>query len=148
MKKELIELRVNGRTHEIAVEPSKLLLDVLREELGLTGAAVGDTITGQRLISGLKTTLISSLSGGQGLGSLGVLGHEFEVIHQKADFHVSEVNAEFVRQALLDFGELLPLGNPFGDGALLRVIKVHRLIRSNSAGLTSRIQLIFSSKIN
>ncbi|SRR6266581_5861618 len=41
MKKELIELRVNGRTHEIAVEPSKLLLDVLREELGLTGSKRG-----------------------------------------------------------------------------------------------------------
>src|SRR5438067_827591 len=43
------------------------------EELGLTGAAVGDTITGQRLISGLKTTLLSSLDGGKGLGSLGSL---------------------------------------------------------------------------
>ncbi len=28
MKKELIELRVNGRSHELAFEPSKLLLDV------------------------------------------------------------------------------------------------------------------------
>ncbi len=33
MKKELIELRVNGRTHELAIEPSKLLLDVLRQDL-------------------------------------------------------------------------------------------------------------------
>ena len=38
MKKELIELRVNGRTHEVAIEPSKLLLDVLREDLDLTGS--------------------------------------------------------------------------------------------------------------
>ena len=38
MKKELIELRVNGRTHELAVEPSKLLLDVLRQDLDLTGS--------------------------------------------------------------------------------------------------------------
>jgi aerobic-type carbon monoxide dehydrogenase small subunit (CoxS/CutS family) len=38
MKKELIELRVNGRTHELAVEPNKLLLDVLRQDLGLTGS--------------------------------------------------------------------------------------------------------------
>jgi flagellar hook-associated protein 2 len=43
------------------------------EELGLTGVAVGDTITGQRLISGLKTTLLSSLDGGKGLGTLGLL---------------------------------------------------------------------------
>ena len=27
MKKELIELRVNGREHELAIEPSELLLD-------------------------------------------------------------------------------------------------------------------------
>lgn len=38
MKKELISLRVNGRTHELAIEPSKLLLDVLREDLDLTGS--------------------------------------------------------------------------------------------------------------
>ena len=41
MKKELITLRVNGRTHELAVEPSKLLLDVLREDLRLTGSKRG-----------------------------------------------------------------------------------------------------------
>jgi aerobic-type carbon monoxide dehydrogenase small subunit (CoxS/CutS family) len=41
MKKELISLRVNGRTHELAVEPSKLLLDVLREDLRLTGSKRG-----------------------------------------------------------------------------------------------------------
>ena len=41
MKKELISLRVNGRTHELAVEPSKLLLDALREDLRLTGSKRG-----------------------------------------------------------------------------------------------------------
>ena len=41
MKKELISLRVNGRTQELAVEPSKLLLDVLREDLRLTGSKRG-----------------------------------------------------------------------------------------------------------
>jgi aerobic-type carbon monoxide dehydrogenase small subunit (CoxS/CutS family) len=41
MKKQLITLRVNGRTHELAVEPSKLLLDVLREDLRLTGSKRG-----------------------------------------------------------------------------------------------------------
>ncbi len=38
MKKELIELRVNGRAHELAIEPNKLLLDVLRQDLALTGS--------------------------------------------------------------------------------------------------------------
>ena len=38
MKKELIELRINGRTYELAIEPNKLLLDLLRQDLGLTGS--------------------------------------------------------------------------------------------------------------
>ena len=41
MKKQLIQLRVNGRTHELAVEPNKLLLDVLRQDLDLTGSKRG-----------------------------------------------------------------------------------------------------------
>jgi len=41
MKKELIELNVNGRTHEVAIEPSKLLLDALRQDLQLTGSKRG-----------------------------------------------------------------------------------------------------------
>src|SRR5246127_5139132 len=41
MKKELIQLRVNGRLHELAIEPSALLLDVLRQELQLTGSKRG-----------------------------------------------------------------------------------------------------------
>ena len=38
MKKQLIELRINGRAHELAIEPNKLLLDVLRQDLNLTGS--------------------------------------------------------------------------------------------------------------
>ena len=41
MKKQLIELKVNGRTREIAIDPSDLLIDVLREELELTGTKRG-----------------------------------------------------------------------------------------------------------
>ena len=41
MTKELIRLKVNGETHEVAVQPAKLLLDVLREDLGLTGSKRG-----------------------------------------------------------------------------------------------------------
>jgi carbon-monoxide dehydrogenase small subunit len=41
MKKELIELRVNGRGREVAIPPNKLLLDVLREDLDLTGSKRG-----------------------------------------------------------------------------------------------------------
>jgi aerobic carbon-monoxide dehydrogenase small subunit len=41
MKKELIELRINGRSYELAIEPSKLLLDALRQDLQLTGSKRG-----------------------------------------------------------------------------------------------------------
>ena len=41
MKKELIEMRVNGRRREVAIEPSQLLLDTLRQELELTGSKRG-----------------------------------------------------------------------------------------------------------
>ena len=41
MKKQLIELDVNDRMHELAIEPCALLLDVLRIDLGLTGSKRG-----------------------------------------------------------------------------------------------------------
>jgi flagellar hook-associated protein 2 len=43
------------------------------EALGLTTTAIGDTLTGSRLISGLRDTLVGSLRGGQGLGTLGTI---------------------------------------------------------------------------
>ncbi len=39
--KSVITLNINGQLHELAVRPSDLLLDVLREQLGLTGAKPG-----------------------------------------------------------------------------------------------------------
>ena len=39
--KTVITLTVNGALHELAVRPSDLLLDVLREQLGLTAAKPG-----------------------------------------------------------------------------------------------------------
>jgi aerobic-type carbon monoxide dehydrogenase small subunit (CoxS/CutS family) len=39
--KQRIELRVNGKDYELFVEPWKTLLDVLREDLGLTGGKSG-----------------------------------------------------------------------------------------------------------
>jgi len=38
MKKEKVSFTVNGEEHELLVEPNALLLNVLRDELGLTGA--------------------------------------------------------------------------------------------------------------
>ena len=41
MTKQLLTLRVNGETHTVAAEPHHTLLEVLREELGLTGTKHG-----------------------------------------------------------------------------------------------------------
>lgn len=38
MKKEKVSFTVNGESHEVLVEPNALLLNVLRDDLGLTGA--------------------------------------------------------------------------------------------------------------
>jgi carbon-monoxide dehydrogenase small subunit len=36
--KQLIQLRVNGELHEVIVEPWRTLLEVIRDDIGLTGA--------------------------------------------------------------------------------------------------------------
>lgn len=41
LKKRLLRLRVNGEIKEVATETSKTLLEVLREDLGLTGTKHG-----------------------------------------------------------------------------------------------------------
>jgi len=41
MKKQIIELKVNGDAYEVAVYPHRTLLEVLREEIGLTGSKEG-----------------------------------------------------------------------------------------------------------
>ena len=41
MTKELLQLRVNGERHTVAAEPHHTLLEVLREELQLTGTKHG-----------------------------------------------------------------------------------------------------------
>ena len=39
--RSIISLSVNGEEHQVSVRPSDLLLDVLREQLGLTAAKAG-----------------------------------------------------------------------------------------------------------
>jgi len=67
---ELIDLSTdNGGTFAV----SSINNSSTAEDLGLTGTAVGGTITSRRLEAGLKTTLLTSLNGGQGLGTLGTI---------------------------------------------------------------------------
>ena len=53
----LISLTVNGETREAMVEPRKLLVDVLREDFGLTGTHVGC----EHGVCGACTVLIDEL---------------------------------------------------------------------------------------
>jgi aerobic carbon-monoxide dehydrogenase small subunit len=41
LEKELMQLHINGQTHQLEVAPNRLLLEVLRQDLGLTGTKCG-----------------------------------------------------------------------------------------------------------
>lgn len=92
MKKELIDLQINGRSHELAIEPSALLLDVLRQELQLTGSkrACDDSSCGACtvLIDGLammSCTLLAASCEGQQITTIeGVSEHGSLAAIQKA----------------------------------------------------------------
>src|SRR5256886_54386 len=92
MKKELIELRINGRTRELAIEPSKLLLDALRQDLQLTGSKRGcdDSSCGACtvLVDGipmLSCTLLAASCEGQEITTVeGVSEHGALAAIQKA----------------------------------------------------------------
>src|SRR5438552_2329462 len=62
MKKELVDLKINGRSRELAIEPSKLLLDALRQDLQLTGSKRGcdDSSCGACTVDRKSTRLNSS----------------------------------------------------------------------------------------
>ena len=57
--KKIISLKVNGVTHEVAVEPRRILADLLREDLGLTGTkkgcGIGDCGACTVLLDGVAT---------------------------------------------------------------------------------------------
>jgi carbon-monoxide dehydrogenase small subunit len=92
MKKELVELQVNGRSHELAIEPSALLLDVLRQGLDLTGSKRGcdDSSCGacSVLIDGvamMACTLLAASCEGQQITTIeGVSEHGSLAAIQKA----------------------------------------------------------------
>ncbi len=92
MKKELIELRVNGRSHELAVESNKLLLDVLRQDLDLTGSkrACDDSSCGACTVQVhgvpmLSCTMLAASCEGQEITTVeGVANHGALAVLQKA----------------------------------------------------------------
>jgi aerobic-type carbon monoxide dehydrogenase small subunit (CoxS/CutS family) len=92
MKKELIELKINGRLHEVAIEPSKLLLDTLRQDFQLTGSkrACDDSSCGACtvLVDGipmLSCTMLAASCEGQAITTIeGVSEHGSLAAIQKA----------------------------------------------------------------
>jgi len=92
MNKELIELRVNGRSYELAVEPNKLLLDVLRQDLDLTGSkrACDDSSCGACTVQVdgvpmLSCTMLAASCEGQEITTVeGVANHGALAALQKA----------------------------------------------------------------
>ncbi len=64
---ELQDLTSGGGTFSVANVGDGNAAD----DLGLTTAAVGNTITGTRVTAGLRDSLLAGLKGGQGLGTLG-----------------------------------------------------------------------------
>ena len=92
MKKELVELRINGRSQELAIEPSKLLLDALRQALQLTGSkrACDDSSCGACtvLVDGvpmLSCTMLAASCEGQEIATIeGVSEHGSLAAIQKA----------------------------------------------------------------
>lgn len=92
MKKHLIELRVNGRVHEVALEQNSLLLDALRKDLQLTGSKRGcdDSSCGACtvLVDGtpmLSCTLLAASCEGQEITTVeGVSEHGALAAIQKA----------------------------------------------------------------
>src|SRR5215470_12870575 len=92
MKKQLLELRVNGRAREIAIEPNRLLLDALRQDFELTGSKRGcdDSSCGACtvLVDGtpmLSCTLLAASCEGQEITTVeGVSEHGALAAIQKA----------------------------------------------------------------
>jgi len=92
MRKELISLRINDRTHELAIEPSAVLLDVLRQQLQFTGSKRGcdDSSCGACtvLIDGvamMSCTLLAASCEGQEITTIeGVSEHGSLAAIQKA----------------------------------------------------------------
>jgi flagellar hook-associated protein 2 len=66
---ELVDLTAGGGTFSVASANG----GTTAEDLGIAGSTTSSTISSRRLQAGLSTTLLRSLKGGQGLGTLGSL---------------------------------------------------------------------------
>jgi carbon-monoxide dehydrogenase small subunit len=95
VEKVAIQLRVNGKSHSVTVEPRMLLVQLLREELDLTGTHVGCDTT----YCGACTVLMNG-----------------EAVKSCTMFAVQADGAEIVTvEGLEKDGQLHPIQKAFGD---------------------------------
>ena len=128
MKKELIELRINGRSHELAIEPSKLLLDALRQDLQLTGSkrACDDSSCGACtvLVDGipmLSCTMLAASCEGQEITTIeGVSEHGSLAAIQKAYGDWGGAQCGFCTPGFIMTVEFLLANNPSPTEAEVR----------------------------
>ncbi len=115
---ELVDLTSGGG----AFQATSLLGGTVAEDLGLDNAAQAGVISGNRLLGGLDSVLLSTLSGGQGVGPLGTV----EITDRSG---TANLNVDLSSAETLD--EVVELINAAGVG-------VEATINSARNGLTVR----------
>ena len=90
MKKRIITLTVNGRRHELLLAPNRILLEVVREELGLIGTKfgceLGECGLCTVLVDGTPTlscvTLAATCEGHEVTTIEGLAGEAFDIVQR------------------------------------------------------------------
>ena len=106
LKRQVSSYYVNGQTYELTVEPHKTLLELLREDLGLTGAKYGcgtaDCGACTVLVDGRPTLSCSTLA-------VTVRGKQIVTIEGLAEDGVLHpIQAAFVNQGAIQCGYCSP----------------------------------------
>ena len=145
MRKQLIGLRVNGEDHEVAIYPYQTLLEVLREEIGLTGAKQGCglgacgactvLVEGEAVLACL--TLALSVKGKE-IRTVEVLarGQELSAL-QKAFVEHGAIQCGFCTPGMLMSSAALLSKNPYPDEHEIR-----KAISGNLCRCTGYIKIV------
>jgi carbon-monoxide dehydrogenase small subunit len=104
--KKIISVRVNGVAHELAVEPRRTLLELVREDLGLTGTkkgcGIGDCGACAVLVDGVATFSCLTLA-------IQVDGCSVETVEGLAkDGRLTRLQRAFVDQGAIQCGYCTP----------------------------------------
>jgi flagellar hook-associated protein 2 len=113
-------------------------------DLGIAATTSGATIAGERLISGLRDTLLSSLNGGQGLGTLGEIQlTDRDGVTATVDLEAAETLGEVIDLINAATPEVTASINSARNGLLLTDSSggVGNLIVANGDGTNSATKL-------